>query len=204
MAENNLFYHNNFVNNYVNLMYSWNPEMSNSNYWDNEKEGNYWSNYNGVDVDGDGIGDTPYSIYYKNVDYYPLMEPFDIDSVTVELPEWASPPSVCLISPENMVYTSADVTLEFTINKQTSWMGYSLDGQETVTITGNTTLSGLSSDSHSVTVYAKGLLGNMGNSDTIWFNVAESFPTVPVAVTSVAAIVFVGVGLIVYFKKRNS
>jgi nitrous oxidase accessory protein NosD len=85
MAENNLFYHNNFVNNYVNLMYNWNSEMSNINYWDNEGEGNYWSDYNGVDANGDGIGDTPYIIYYKNVDGYPLMAPFDIDSVTVEL-----------------------------------------------------------------------------------------------------------------------
>jgi parallel beta-helix repeat protein len=85
MAENNLFYHNNFVNNYVNLMYSWNPEMSNINYWDNGEEGNYWSDYNGVDANGDGIGDAPYTIYYKNVDRYPLMAPFDINSITVEL-----------------------------------------------------------------------------------------------------------------------
>jgi parallel beta-helix repeat protein len=90
MAENNLFYHNNFVNNYVNLMYNWNTEMSNINYWDNEEEGNYWSDYNGVDANGDGIGDTSYLIYYRNVDRYPLMTPFDIDSVTVELPEWAN------------------------------------------------------------------------------------------------------------------
>jgi hypothetical protein len=87
MAENNLFYHNNFVNNYVNLMYSWNPEMSNNNYWENEKEGNYWSDYNGVDANGDGIGDTPYTIYYKNVDHCPLMAPFNIESVNTELPD---------------------------------------------------------------------------------------------------------------------
>ena len=90
MAENNLFYHNNFVNNYVNLMYNWNPEMSNINYWDNGEEGNYWSDYNGVDANGDGIGDTPYTIYYKNVDRYPLMTPFDIESVNTELPNWAN------------------------------------------------------------------------------------------------------------------
>jgi parallel beta-helix repeat protein len=87
MAENNLFYHNNFVNNYVNLMYSWNPEMSNNNYWENEKEGNYWSDYNGVDANGDGIGDAPYTIYYKNVDHYPLMAPFNIEGVNAELSE---------------------------------------------------------------------------------------------------------------------
>ncbi len=37
--------------------------------------GNYWSDYNGNDVDNNGIGDTPYSINTYN-DEYPLMEPF--------------------------------------------------------------------------------------------------------------------------------
>ena len=87
MATNNLFYHNNFVNNYMNLMYNWNPEMSNINYWDNGTVGNYWSDYNGTDADGDGIGDTPHSICYKNVDRYPLMLPFNIESNNTELPD---------------------------------------------------------------------------------------------------------------------
>jgi parallel beta-helix repeat protein len=42
--------------------------------WDDGKQGNYWSNYNGTDSNHDGIGDTPYIIDVLNQDRYPLIE----------------------------------------------------------------------------------------------------------------------------------
>jgi len=43
---------------------------------------NYWSDYNGTDSDGDGIGDTPYMLidtdYAKYMDDHPLMEPVPV------------------------------------------------------------------------------------------------------------------------------
>ncbi len=42
--------------------------------WDNGRRGNFWSDYNGTDANGDGLGDTPYEIDLLNVDRYPLMQ----------------------------------------------------------------------------------------------------------------------------------
>ncbi len=52
--------------------------------WDNGFEGNYWRAYGGIDANGDGIGDTPFTINENNIDHYPLMRPYDI---TKEIPK---------------------------------------------------------------------------------------------------------------------
>jgi hypothetical protein len=58
--------------------------------FDDGKVGNYWSDYNSPDSNADGVGDSPYVIDGSRRDNYPLMAPFNIDSITVELPEWAN------------------------------------------------------------------------------------------------------------------
>jgi len=68
-SNDNLIYHNNFINNTLSGTYV----LASSNSWDNGAEGNYWSDYMGEDVNGDGIGDTPYIIAASNQDNYPLM-----------------------------------------------------------------------------------------------------------------------------------
>jgi hypothetical protein len=92
----------------------------------------------------------------------------------------------------------------YVVDKPVSWIGYSLDGGQNVTIAGNTTLTGLSSGLHNVILYANDTYRNMGASETVRFNVAEPFPVVPVAVFSVTVIVLVSTGLFVYFKKHKN
>ena len=64
----------------------------NNNVWDagNLIGGNYWSDYNGIDSEGDNIGDTPYIIDSDTKDNYPLMQPWII------LPSEVSPISSVL------------------------------------------------------------------------------------------------------------
>jgi N-acetylneuraminic acid mutarotase len=112
------------------------------------------------------------------------------------------PPRISVISPENQNYNVSSVSLAFTVNRPVVWMGHSLDGRETVTITGNTTLSGLSNGLHNITVYARDEFENTGASETISFSVDVPVPT-PLVVTAVVTVVAIGVGLLVYFKKRH-
>jgi parallel beta-helix repeat protein len=70
-TENNVIYHNSFINNTDQV------GLSNSfDIWDNGYEGNYWSDYAGTDSDGDGIGDNPYIINEDNRDRYPLIKSY--------------------------------------------------------------------------------------------------------------------------------
>lgn len=93
-SVNNTFHHNNFFNNSYNVV-DWSG-YEEDNFWDNGTEGNFWSDYEGFDGNGDGVGDTPYTMSSYLIDDYPqdlhpLMTPFNVSSVTMELPEWESP-----------------------------------------------------------------------------------------------------------------
>jgi hypothetical protein len=114
------------------------------------------------------------------------------------------PPKVTVLSPENKIYDTTDVPLKFMVDDPASQFSYVLDGQKRVAIDGNITLSELSNGEHNVTVYAQDVAGNADTSETIRFSVELPFPTTTViALASVITIVFVGVGLLVYFKKRK-
>jgi N-acetylneuraminic acid mutarotase len=145
-----------------------------------------------------GLTETFDMFWNSNVTLYATNEqytPFGYGTV---------PPEIAVVSPEHKTYTSGIVSLAFAVNKPAAWMGYSLDGQDNVTVTGNTTITGLSSGLHNVTVYARDEFGNTGASETVCFTIAEEpFQVAPVAVASIATVAVVGVGLLVYFKKRK-
>jgi N-acetylneuraminic acid mutarotase len=113
----------------------------------------------------------------------------------------AKMPTVSILSPENKTYDSTDIQLVFTVDEQVVLMTYSLDGKEEAPITGNVTLPVLSEGSHKLTFYAEDTVGNVGSSETVYFNV-QLFPTtLVIAVTAI--IVIVSAGGYLFMKRRN-
>jgi parallel beta-helix repeat protein len=82
LTINNNIYHNKIISNFEQIYIWFNPykppDEINNNFWNNSnQEGNYWSDYTGVDngangrLKGDGIGDT--KLPHQGVDNYPFM-----------------------------------------------------------------------------------------------------------------------------------
>jgi parallel beta-helix repeat protein len=210
-SSNNTVYHNNFVNNTAQA-----GDADSINVWDAGYPlgGNYWNDYltrypNAVEIDGSGIGNASYVVDGLNTDRYPLLEPFNSTFGALQ----ATSPKISLGSPLNQTYNSSSITLTFSVDvlspvKAVNWTGYSLDGEPNVTVAGssaltNVTLADVANGVHNVTVYANNTYGNMA-SETVNFTVAKPspFPTIWVATAAVIAVA-VGLGLLVYFKKRK-
>jgi len=58
-GEDNIIQNNNFINNLSNLLVDTKKTRTT---WASDSGGNYWSDYKGFDLDGDGIGDVPHKI----------------------------------------------------------------------------------------------------------------------------------------------
>lgn len=95
-SRSNDVYHNNFDN--INQVLC---DLRNT--WNDVYEGNYWSDYNGNDPNGDGIGDTPYIMNVNNKDEHPLMGTFSEFSITLER-QLYHVTTICNSSISNFVY----------------------------------------------------------------------------------------------------
>ena len=71
-----------------------------------------------------------------------------------------------------MLYNQSTIPLTFMLDEQTNWIGYSLDGKQNVTITGNSTIGNLTNGLHDIAIYANNTYGNIG-SQTVNFTVEK-------------------------------
>lgn len=214
ISDYNSFFQNNFVNNAKQAqekhqLYWWGTQndtyYSENNKWDNGKEGNFWSDYTGADANGDGIGETLYTVYENYIDHYPLTVPKDIGNVAINYEQWSPPFQIMILSPQNVTYNATSVDLTLTVSQPTSWISYSLDSQSNITINANNTLIGLARGTHTLTVYANNTQGTTVFSGTITFYVdaEDTNLTLTIAVgfgaISVAVVV---AGLLVHRRKK--
>lgn len=88
------------------------------------------------------------------------------------------PPNIKILSPTNVIYATSSVPLIFTVDRVTSWIGYVLDEQANITISGNTTLTALEDGAHRVIVYANDTYGKMGASCKVYFSVDTTPPNI--------------------------
>jgi parallel beta-helix repeat protein len=159
-SENNLLFHNNFIDNTLQgLDYSANKNQWNAPY---PIGGNYWSDYNGTDEyngsnqnnpGSDGFGDTPYDFYWIRLDYYPLMNPT----------RDALPPRIELVSPGNNSVIQQGLVLDFAVYDESSYStNYSIDNgpEEPFEPPYDISTAGWSEGQHTILIQAEDIKGN--------------------------------------------
>ena len=104
ISSSNSIYRNYFINvTQLILDTEIRAGLPSENSWDNGVEGNYWSNYNGTDSNGDGIGDSPHILYGNNQDNYPLMDYPPISSITTSDSQESESPSANFTLPAEAI-----------------------------------------------------------------------------------------------------
>jgi len=180
-SSGNAFYHNNFIGNAEHVSVSW-IVLPKINSWNNSLgEGNYWSDYNGTDADGDGIGDTPYEIDATNQDNHPLMNPYDKTKPVADA------------GPDQLILNGTNVTFDGSKSSDNlDIVDYGIVDY-TWTFTDNTSqvLTGVEANytfrnigNFSVTLNVSDHSGNW-DTDQMWVNVTETRLTRDVAITSI-------------------
>ena len=139
--------------------------------------------------------------YDEVTTYDPLWTAF---SKTITFTIDTIAPNVTMLARENTVFEQPEFFLNFTTNEPSSKIEYSLDGQKNLSISGNTTLSGLANGNHNITVYVTDEAGNTDASEILFFTVdaPEPFPIVLVAAAVVIAVA-IAAGLLLIRRKRR-
>jgi hypothetical protein len=186
-----------------------------------EENVGYWTSTKGVIASGtaftakvymDNLADGAHSLivyaHYANGKEMSRSTEFTVDTNYKH-----HPPELVILSPQNQTYTTAEVPLTFTIDEPFSFAHCVIDRKfalnESMFLSGNTTLTGLSNGSHTVRL----VVGTEKEivTQTTYFSINiddpstnNPDPTIPAVVAgSIGATAAVGFGLMAYFKKRK-
>lgn len=115
----NEFFHNNIIGNtnQADLISSY------PNVWDNDFEGNFWSDYVGSDTNRDGLGDTPRIIDGGNRDRYPLLGSFYNLNIYYE-ENFHTVPLISNSTVLTFIFEAANNTIRLTVNGTDETYGF--------------------------------------------------------------------------------
>jgi parallel beta-helix repeat protein len=118
-SSHNTITNNNFVNNTIQLSTNESYYLSfGYNRSVNTIVQNFWSDYDGIDANVNGVGDTPYIIDPYNNDSQPLMLPFDINNAPDPTPN--PTPTLCP-SPTSSLIPTETPTPSPTVPEFPTW-----------------------------------------------------------------------------------
>ncbi len=206
-GHDNTIFLNNFINNGQNALDDV-GYINRKNRWDNGEIGNSWDDYIGVDLNDDGIGDSPYLINGSagSIDRYPIFDDGQDDF---------TPPIIAIIEPsDGEVFGVSPPPYVVNITEpilDTVW--YTMDGGvHNITITVFTgsldenIWNTLSDGQVTIIFYANDTNGNIGtNSVIIIKDTIEEFPLtlVIIVISSIAGIGVAGVSMALLRKRKR-
>ena len=197
-SNDNLVYHNNFVN---GLLYT---PVKSRNMLDNGYDGNHWRSYDGIDSDQDGIGDTAHVLGEGNQDNRPLMAP-----VTNFAANWQGQIyDVTAISNSTISqfhFSPADRMISFKATSEAQTVGFCR-----ITIP-DAIIQGLQSNNLTVLVNGRPPITQKNWTDgahtylyLTYIHVASSTQAIPVLLTALTLILVLTLAFVIIIKRQSS
>ena len=149
------------------------------------------------------INDTLYDDGYSRRIYLSYDHSADEIVIQGQAPPDTDPPVISILSPQNATYHTSSLPLEFVVDDEFSWAGYSLDTHQNVTVSGNTTLMTLSNGAHVLVLYAKDAAGNTGRSEVAFFVEVPEERSVTWIIAVAVGVAAICVVLLLYLRKRG-